>query len=116
MRNADGLEVGSGAAEDRMNIPEWFGSSASAVADAVEELAVRCREARARLGVSQEEVAVRAGVTVSTYGCIERGRSIMGNPVNPTMDTLVRVFVVLGIEASLHTRDSSGGTVGQSTP
>ena len=82
-----------------------YGSNESVVA-AVEELAKRCREARARLGISQEEVAARAGVTVATYGCIERGRSISGALVNPTMDTLVRVLEVVGLEAPLRARDT----------
>lgn len=59
------------------------------------------RSARARLGISQEEVAELAGITVHTYGAMERGVAPSGSPVNPTLDTYLRVAWVLQIDAEL---------------
>lgn len=55
------------------------------------------RKARRRLGLSQEQVAERAGITSVTYGYLERGVDKNGLPPNPTLDTLVRVASTLGL-------------------
>ena len=52
------------------------------------------RNARLRKGLSQERVAHDAGITVYTYGGIERGRSPRGGDVNPTFDTMLRILLV----------------------
>lgn len=92
--------------EEQLSVDDQQYGSVASVIEAVEELARACHEARLRMGISQEEVASRAGVTIATYGCIERGRSTSGTPANPTMDTLVRVMEVLGLEAPLSARDT----------
>lgn len=46
---------------------------------------------RALLHISQEEVALRAGITTSYYGQIERGEA------NPTVDILERICAALEI-------------------
>lgn len=60
-------------------------------------LGCRLRAARSAAALSQEEVAERAGITVKTYGELERGWSARG-AANPRMDTLLRVYYALGIE------------------
>lgn len=55
------------------------------------------RAARVHHGLSQEQVALEAGIAVYTYGNLERGRSRSGIE-NPTLDTLLRVFLALSIE------------------
>lgn len=62
---------------------------------AVERLGRRLLEARIALQLSQEEVAARAGITVATYGSLERGWTPRGAIANPTLDTLLRVMTVL---------------------
>lgn len=65
---------------------------------AVDHLSCRLRQAREAHGLSQEEVAQAARISVFAYGCLERGRSTAGGDANPTLDTVVRVFNVLGID------------------
>ena len=50
---------------------------------------IRCL--RQEGGLSQEQVAHSAGITVYTYGSIERGRTPRGHDINPTLDTLLRI-------------------------
>jgi transcriptional regulator with XRE-family HTH domain len=54
-----------------------------------------CRDVRARLGLSLEEVAAAAGITSSYLARVERGR------VNPTFDTVDRVAEALGLQLIL---------------
>lgn len=56
------------------------------------ELGRLLREVRLRRGLSQEAVALRAGLAVFTYARIERGRS-----ANPTLRTSLRILEVLDI-------------------
>lgn len=56
-------------------------------------LAYALREMRERAGLSQEELAHRAGITVTALGRTERGR------VNPTWTTLRSILD--GLKASL---------------
>lgn len=51
------------------------------------------RELRHRQGLSQEQVALRAGIAVFTYARIERGRS-----PNPTMRTSLNIVRALRIQ------------------
>lgn len=66
--------------------------------DVVRSLGLTFRQLRALQGLSQEEVALRAGVSVQSYGCLERGQSPSGGAANPTLYTLLRIFQALGIE------------------
>jgi len=54
--------------------------------------------AREAHGLSQEAVALRAGIAVVTLSNLERGVSSCGTPSNPTLGTLLRLFDVLNIE------------------
>lgn len=53
--------------------------------------------AREAQGLSQEAVALRAGIAVVTLSNLERGVSSAGTHSNPTLDTLIRLFDVLDI-------------------
>lgn len=64
------------------------------------------RSLRLRKGLSQEQVAHQADITVGSYGCIERGIAPSGQAANPTLRTLLLVFEVLQISAHM-TSDSS---------
>lgn len=55
------------------------------------------REAR---GLSQESVALSAGIAVVTLSNLERGVSSSGMPSNPTLATMLRLFEVLDIEVA----------------
>lgn len=71
------------------------GGSAHAVEDAAvnfADLGHWLRELRHRRGLSQEQVALRAGIAVFTYARIERGRS-----PNPTMRTSLKIVRALRI-------------------
>ena len=57
-----------------------------------------CRDVRARLGLTLEEVAAAAGITPSYLARIERGQ------VNSTFDTVDRVSDALGIQLALDVR------------
>lgn len=57
------------------------------------------RAHRLERGMTQEQVALRAGISVQTYSCLERGCSPSGGVANPTMATLIRILDALEIEA-----------------
>ncbi|SEN14685.1 XRE family transcriptional regulator [Cryobacterium sp. TMT1-3] len=57
-------------------------------------LGLRLRERRLALALNQQDVALLAGLNVSNYARIDRGRG------NPTMYTLIRVAAVLQLEIS----------------
>ncbi|MEB2313176.1 MAG: helix-turn-helix transcriptional regulator [Sorangiineae bacterium] len=62
-------------------------------------LAERVRQLRTQLGMTQAELASRAGVTVETVARIERvlrGRSSAN--ANPSLETLARLSDALGVE------------------
>lgn len=52
-------------------------------------------------GFSQEEVALRAKLSVATYSTLERGFSSSGTLANPTLETLVRVMEILPVVPSV---------------
>ena len=58
----------------------------------IETLAQRLRRLRQEIGLSQEEVARRSGVPVSTLRALEHGRRL-----SPTLDTAGRLADALGI-------------------
>lgn len=64
--------------------------------------------ARALRGWSQERVALDAGISVITYVTLERGFSRRGEPANPTLDTLLRVIVVLNIDPATLADSTTG--------
>jgi transcriptional regulator with XRE-family HTH domain len=55
----------------------------------------RCRHAA---GLTQEDLAHRAGLTRTHYQQIERGLWKLGQPSNPSVKVLVRLAQVLGIK------------------
>lgn len=55
------------------------------------------RRARERAGLSQEQVAYRAGLTRYTYQKYEKGASRPGRPANPTLRTVLAISQVLGM-------------------
>lgn len=59
-------------------------------------LATSLRSAREHAGLSQEDVAYRAGLTRYTYQKYEKGESRPGSPANPTLRTLLAISQVLG--------------------
>lgn len=67
-----------------------------AYADALEVLARDIRNARISQGLSQEQAAHRAGVSVYTYVSIERGYAANRVP-NPTLYTILRIVWSLGL-------------------
>lgn len=69
--------------------------------EAAAELAVVLRICRLRRGMSQEEVAFAAGLSVNAYGCLERGQAASGGQPTPKLDTIVRLFEVLQIQPQL---------------
>lgn len=52
-----------------------------------QRLATALRRAREDAGLSQEQVAYRAGLTRYTYQKYEKGESRPGSPANPTLRT-----------------------------
>lgn len=62
-----------------------------------QRLATSLRRAREAAGLSQEQVAYRAGLTRYTYQKYEKGESRPGSPANPTLRTLLALSQVLGI-------------------
>lgn len=58
--------------------------------------AISLRAAREQAGLSQEDVAYRAGLTRYTYQKYEKGESRPGSPANPTLRTLLALSQVLG--------------------
>ncbi|MET7545045.1 helix-turn-helix transcriptional regulator [Streptomyces sp. NPDC005479] len=49
------------------------------------------RAARLHANLSQEQVALRAGIRIATYSDIEQGRS------SPLLDTLIRIADAIGV-------------------
>lgn len=61
---------------------------------AAEFLGGRIRTARPLQGMSQEQVAFKAGVAVTTYGRIERGATSERSP-NPNLRTTAKILLAL---------------------
>lgn len=62
-----------------------------------QRLATALRRAREGAGLSQEQVAYRAGLTRYTYQKYEKGESRPGHPANPTLRTVLAISQVLGV-------------------
>lgn len=62
-----------------------------------QRFATSLRSARERAGLSQEDVAYRAGLTRYTYQKYEKGESRPGSPANPTLRTLLALAQVLDL-------------------
>ncbi|MFJ6531490.1 helix-turn-helix domain-containing protein [Microbacterium sp. NPDC091662] len=62
-----------------------------------QRFATSLRTARNDAGMSQEDVAYRAGLTRYTYQKYEKGESRPSTPVNPTMRTLLALSQVLEV-------------------
>lgn len=60
-----------------------------------QRFAMSLRRARERAGLSQEDVAYRAGVGRHTYQRYEKGESRPGNPINLSFRTLLAIAQVL---------------------
>jgi transcriptional regulator with XRE-family HTH domain len=63
------------------------------------ELGMRIRAQRRRIGLTQEQLALRAGVDRSYYGAIERGER------NMTFTVLCRLCLALRCEVALLTTE-----------
>ncbi len=68
--------------------------------DYARRLAYKLRVLRAKRGLSQEQVAERAGIATFTYQKFEKGISSKGKPMNPRLDTLVDLASAFEIDAS----------------
>lgn len=55
------------------------------------------RATRLTQGISQERVALDAGLAVFTYSALERAESATGTIANPTLDTILRVCEALDL-------------------
>lgn len=68
------------------------------------EIAETVRALRVKLGLSQEELALAAGVSRNHIQVLERG---VGEPVNPRLATLYALAAALGVRvADLLPRDA----------
>lgn len=61
-------------------------------------LSLRLRDLRQSSGLTQEEVAERAGMASNTYQRYERGISKKGKPANPTLSSLVSIAYVFNVD------------------
>lgn len=77
------------ARQNDSNDDEWAGY--------VQRLATSLRRAREDAGLSQEQVAYRAGLTRYTYQKYEKGESRPGSPANPTLRSLIALSQVLDV-------------------
>lgn len=64
----------------------------------VKSLGSTIKDRRSSLGITQQQVADLAGVSVNTLYQLERGQS------NPTVEVLLKVADVLGMELKLELR------------
>ncbi|MDQ1121828.1 helix-turn-helix domain-containing protein [Microbacterium trichothecenolyticum] len=61
------------------------------------DLGAALRRARLAAGLTQEEVAVRARISLFTYQKLEKGESNPGTPANPRLQTLLALSAALGV-------------------
>lgn len=61
------------------------------------KIGLRLQRRRLELGLSQEEVAHRAGLSSFTYQKFEKGESRPGTPMNPRLTTLLALSQVLDL-------------------
>ncbi len=64
------------------------------------ELGICLQRERLRRGLTQERLAVAAGIAAFTYRKLESGESNPGTPANPRLRTLVALAEVLGVPVS----------------
>jgi transcriptional regulator with XRE-family HTH domain len=62
------------------------------------DLGIELQRHRIAAGISQEELAHRAGLTRTHYQQIERGSWTKGRPANPSLHALARLAHQLGVE------------------
>jgi len=62
-----------------------------------QQVGLRLHNARIDAGLSQEQLAVRAGITRATYSQLEKGLTRPEVPANPTLYTLVSLSQALGM-------------------
>ena len=77
------------------------GESIQTLSDIANRLADHVKQLRLEAGLTQAELAARAGVTVETVARLERvlrGRSSANS--NPSLETLVRLANALGVEVA----------------
>lgn len=61
------------------------------------EFGANLRRARLDAGLTQEDVAVSARISLFTYQKLEKGESNPGTPANPRLQTLLALSAVLGV-------------------
>lgn len=64
----------------------------------VRELGVRLQQLRVERGLTQERLAVAAGITAFTYRKLEKGESNPGTPANPRLRTLAALADILDVD------------------
>lgn len=69
----------------------------AAWADYAQRVATSLRRIREQAGLSQEDVAYRAGMTRYTYQKYEKGESRPGTPANPTLRAMLALAQVLDV-------------------
>lgn len=78
------------------------------------ELGVTLHRARIDRGITQERLAVAAGITTFTYRKLEKGESNPGTPANPRLRTLVALAEILELPtAALLPSDEFGVAIGR---
>lgn len=78
------------------------------------ELGVSLHRARIDRGITQERLAVAAGITTFTYRKLEKGESNPGSPANPRLRTLVALAEVLQVPtAALLPVEEPGVAIGR---
>ncbi len=82
-------------ARDAEDVARQNDSSDDEWAFYAQRLATSLRRARENAGLSQEQVAYRAGLTRYTYQKYEKGESRPGSAANPTLRTLLALSQVL---------------------
>ena len=63
----------------------------------MQEFGANLRRSRLDAGLTQEMVAVRAGISLFTYQKLEKGESNPGTPANPRLQTLLALSAVLDV-------------------
>lgn len=63
----------------------------------MDELGSNLRRARIESGLTQERVALAAGISLFTYQKMEKGESNPGTPANPRLQTLLALSSVLEV-------------------
>ena len=65
--------------------------------DYARQIGVRLHQLRVERGLSQERLAVAAGISACTYRKLEKGESNPGTAANPRLRTLVALAEVLEV-------------------